>query len=929
MGIHKNGLSGDVGDIDGYITRMADAGLRAAVCVVGDAALAIKVAQAGGIVVFSVDRWRAAPDYNQSPEAAAAERWAGIKALIPPEIKAIEDRVIIEILNEPDQERARFVFAFMLEITKLANADGYIVGGPSWSAGNPYIDAWETDEGLAFLSYCAANRDRAKVLIHEYSLDTQSARTGAPWLIGRFQFVNDILAANEISAVDYIVTEAGWSYDAIPDSSEQVVSDLAWMLETYGDIPFCLWTVGSWDRAPDLPRKLAPYVAPMTDLELLHYEPDEPGDEPMSDWRDEAIQISRALRTATGIRWNPDHGYPRWAVQQPYHYAPTHSEHRFTATDGTVVTVQGFSDLAGEGPDAYLLYTGGWSGMQDVEVITDPDAVPFRSPVGTKEERLSGDIWPGEWTDATGFATRYQIISGGSYHRHTGADLNLNRPSWNADKGMAVHATANGVVTYAERVPSPSTWGRLVVIRHTSPDGDVTHSRYAHMGTMLVQVGQRVLQGDVIGTIGGAEFRLPDHLHFDISHSGILESNPTHWPFDSLTGVLNHYLDPKAVLEGKADALVEPAQLQAGPAGTIGLVGSLQYNAISQYAPYKERALSGIQYIVIHHSAGNPSTPAASIAEGHINRNGGGADGWPGAGYHYYITGDGQIYRINLLETHSFHAGNANGISVGVCLAGSFMNGAVPTDAQLASCRALVDWLKARLPTGVKAMKHRDFMATACPGETWASWWQVATGQEPPGAPEPPTVDLLPYLRGDGRGYMVQHPTGNEEKFRTEINGPFWYQLKNRNYEEFWYGNDFIWRGVDTSPEPGNYYRQFENGQDGARWCPRRMHVGQTWAAPVRHTVQTYRKSDCQPIDHPRNGQATNRVTFVAHHEQLTWNEIQVSDVIELRTGTDESMWFARDYGLVAWGASWGESAIAKILPAHEVDNEREKISCL
>lgn len=367
----------------------------------------------------------------------------------------------------------------------------------------------------------------------------------------------------------------------------------------------------------------------------------------------------------------------------------------------------------------------------------------FSSPVGTSEERQSSAIWPGAWTDATGFATRYQIVTGGSYHRHTGADLNLNLPGqWNADKGMPVYAAGDGVVTCAQLVPAPSTWGRLVVIRHLLPDGRTIHTRYGHMASFLVQEGQRVLRGDVIGTIGAAGLAVgKEHLHFDVSHSGILETNPTHWPGDSLTGVLNNYLDPKAFLEGKADALADgPAQQQFGPAGTIGVVGSLQNNAVSQYYPYAERPLANVRYLVIHHSAGNPVNPPASLAEGHINRDGGGVNGYPGIGYHYVITGDGKIYRTQRLETHSFHVGGStdgvsnNGASVGVCLGGSFMGSAAPTTAQILSCRALVGWLRERLP-GVVVKKHRDFNATDCPGDTWASWWQAATGEA---APTPP-----------------------------------------------------------------------------------------------------------------------------------------------------------------------------------------------
>ena len=38
-------------------------------------------------------------------------------------------------------------------------------------------------------------------------------------------------------------------------------------------------------------------------------------------------------------------------------------------------------------------------------------------------------------------------------------------------------------------------------------------------------------------------------------------------------------------------------------------------------------------------------------------------------------------------------------------------------------------------------------------------------------------IDLLDYLRGDGRAYIVHHPDGNQEKFRTVRDGARWLQL--------------------------------------------------------------------------------------------------------------------------------------------------------
>ena len=146
--------------------------------------------------------------------------------------------------------------------------------------------------------------------------------------------------------------------------------------------------------------------------------------------------------------------------------------------------------------------------------------------------------WPGDWIDANPYGNLYELGGGTAYH--TGADLNLNSPHWDADKDAPVYAAAAGVVTYARRVPAPSTWGRLVVIRH---DGGV-YTRYAHLGSMLVTEGQTVTKGQQIGTVGGAEFGLANHLHFDVSPTERLATAPLDWPGMTWSRIERDYTNP-------------------------------------------------------------------------------------------------------------------------------------------------------------------------------------------------------------------------------------------------------------------------------------------------------------------------------------------------------------------------------------------------
>ena len=198
----------------------------------------------------------------------------------------------------------------------------------------------------------------------------------------------------------------------------------------------------------------------------------------------------------------------------------------------------------------------------------------------------------------------------------------------------------------------------------------------------------------------------------------------------------------------------------------------------------------------------------------------------------------------------------------------------------------------------------------------------------------PPTIpagiDLLPYVKGDGRLYEVRHSSGGQERFQTQAKsgGVFW-QTKNGQYEELAADDTYIWRGLDISPGPApsyaerpgvlRYYTAKEAGKERARWCKRIMAVGETFTGPGHH-VQFFYRDNCQPSA-ANSGNATNKTKLVAKHASKTWNGITVNDVIEMTNGT-ETWFFARGFGLVAWSSTWGNSAISEIhAPGARPDN--------
>lgn len=178
----------------------------------------------------------------------------------------------------------------------------------------------------------------------------------------------------------------------------------------------------------------------------------------------------------------------------------------------------------------------------------------FQAPIGTEEERQSGQIWPGGWKDATGFLNAK--APGYAYGFHTGADLNLNLPgNWDADRFAPVYSIGDGVVTYAQAWPNPNYWGNIIVIDHGIVDGKPLYSRYAHVTNIRVRPGEVVRMGQQICQVGDGSASIrskalfPFHLHFDISITKVLRDQPQNWPAPSTNKkrklVLEHYVDPE------------------------------------------------------------------------------------------------------------------------------------------------------------------------------------------------------------------------------------------------------------------------------------------------------------------------------------------------------------------------------------------------
>ena len=89
--------------------------------------------------------------------------------------------------------------------------------------------------------------------------------------------------------------------------------------------------------------------------------------------------------------------------------------------------------------------------------------------------------------------------------------------------GTPIYAASDGIVK--EAGPTNSGYGAWVLITHS--DGTVT--RYGHINSWEVQVGQRVFAGDQIATIGNRGNSTGPHLHFSVLLGGTNPTDPTSW----------------------------------------------------------------------------------------------------------------------------------------------------------------------------------------------------------------------------------------------------------------------------------------------------------------------------------------------------------------------------------------------------------------
>jgi murein DD-endopeptidase MepM/ murein hydrolase activator NlpD len=136
--------------------------------------------------------------------------------------------------------------------------------------------------------------------------------------------------------------------------------------------------------------------------------------------------------------------------------------------------------------------------------------VAFANDRAQREARLSQPLYvmPTKGIFTSNFGYRWGVL-------HAGIDLANSI-------GTPIYAVSDGVVIDAGPA---SGYGMLVKLRHA--DGTVT--LYGHINTALVSVGERVMAGDQIATMGNRGNSTGPHLHFEVLQGGSERIDPVPW----------------------------------------------------------------------------------------------------------------------------------------------------------------------------------------------------------------------------------------------------------------------------------------------------------------------------------------------------------------------------------------------------------------
>ena len=203
-----------------------------------------------------------------------------------------------------------------------------------------------------------------------------------------------------------------------------------------------------------------------------------------------AMAAGAAAAAAHSVTSSPDHSKPETVL----------------AADATTIN-GGPISTSGRGMQMVTVQPAANVAVHNAELA---HGVAFAQERAAREARLAQPLFmmPTKGAFTSGFGYRWGVL-------HAGIDLA------NAI-GTPIRAVSDGLVVDAGPTAGYGMWVKL---RHA--DGTVT--LYGHVNTTLVSVGQRVMAGDQIATMGNRGNSTGPHLHFEVLLGGSQRIDPVPW----------------------------------------------------------------------------------------------------------------------------------------------------------------------------------------------------------------------------------------------------------------------------------------------------------------------------------------------------------------------------------------------------------------
>ncbi len=217
----------------------------------------------------------------------------------------------------------------------------------------------------------------------------------------------------------------------------------------------------------------------------------------------------------------------------------------------------------------------------DVSEELDPAAAlgdEEMSDEGPTPEEEASDVGVSDWEALV--VPRFQLPfpcgqvwagQPGTNHRPQ-SSVEFNRTN---DLGDPVAAAAAGKVTRVANTGSTS-YGRWIEIAH----GDGYTTRYAHLSTQSVSVGQQVSQGQKIGTVGSTGGSTGPHLHYEQRRNGVAVRATFNGNTALYFGTRNYTSQNKCgtsggAVVGRVNTAGAPLTVRAGASTGAAAVGSV------------------------------------------------------------------------------------------------------------------------------------------------------------------------------------------------------------------------------------------------------------------------------------------------------------------------------------------------------------------